>query len=102
MSFGCQWLRRVFGRRREGGDGSSGLRRGEAFAVVVRDGRIQAVHGEAPDAFVRDIERMSGLWGIDTGRIAGRRREGRIRIEVGDGVPAEHARAFQNAWDHPL
>lgn len=93
------WLRSLF-------NGASGVLRsrpsGAVFTVEVSDGHASTSHGEPPESFVQDVERICRLWGVTDGEVHGVRRAGRFKIVVTGGIPTKHAQAFQNAWNYPL
>ncbi len=78
------------------------LRPAERFMLRIEGGRVTLVRGHVNEAFITDAHRICQLWGITEGTIRGIGIGQRVRIEVDGGIPAEHTRAFQNAWDHPL
>lgn len=78
-------------------------RRRTRFTITISRGRVARTRGQAPDGYVRDVERMCEFWSIADGHIRGVRRSGkRVRIAVGGGIPQQHRQAFQNAWDNPV
>ena len=74
---------------------------GVRFVIEVRDGEV-CVKGDAPEEYVKDVQRICELWGIERGVVKGRSRGDRVEIVVGSGIDRQHAMAFKNAWRNPL
>ncbi len=75
----------------------------DRFRLMIENGRVVRTMGDVPETFITDVERICALWGITAGTIRGVPvGTTRIRIQVSGDIPQEHARAFQNAWDHPM
>jgi hypothetical protein len=79
-----------------------GARRRVVFRIRIEEGKVQRVAGDAPHAFVEEVERLCRFWGIDRGWIKGIRRGRRIAVTTGGGMGREHAQAFRNAWNYPV
>ncbi|QQE13695.1 DUF3634 family protein [Planctomycetota bacterium] len=75
---------------------------GVKFVIKIEGGLVARVKGEAPEEYLKDVERICELWGIETGIIKGVGRGERIEVEVGGGIDKQHAMAFKNAWRNPL
>lgn len=78
------------------------MRRRAAFVIAIHESKPTLLRGEARGDYLTDVERLCQLWSVREGRIIGVSGPKGMKIEVDGGIPQEHRRAFQNAWDHPL
>lgn len=72
-----------------------------AFEISIEEGSPIVTAGEPPTTFVLDVQRICGMWGIESGIIRGV-EAGQATELVVKGAAADQTQAFVNAWRNPI